>query len=125
MFQLFNGECRIYYSWPSDEMKSIFGYKYNIIPFLILITCYGKIVWMLSRRINTDITDAKRKTKNNEDVNVTDQAASADKKNPADLQKDKFQLARRNTIKTLLLVGLCFIICWSQNQILYLMYKLW
>ena len=37
--------------------------------------------------------------------------------------KDKFQLARRNTIKTLLIVGLCFIICWSQNQILYVMYN--
>ena len=129
VFQLINGECRIYYSWPSDEMKTIFGiiiiFVQFIIPFIILICCYGKIVWMLSQRINTDITDAKNQTKNNEDVNVTDQAASADtKKHLADLQKDKFQLARRNTIKTLLTVGLCFIICWSQNQVYYLMYNL-
>ena len=27
------------------------------------------------------------------------------------------------TINTLLLVGLCFIICWSQNQELYIMYN--
>ena len=37
--------------------------------------------------------------------------------------KDKFQLARRNTIKTLLIVGLCFIICWSQNEVMYFMYN--
>ena len=40
-----------------------------------------------------------------------------------DVQKDKFQIARRNTIKTLLIVGCCFIICWSQNQIVYLMFN--
>ena len=40
-----------------------------------------------------------------------------------DTGKDKFQLARRNTIKTLLIVGLCFIICWSQNQTIYFMHN--
>ena len=42
----------------------------------------------------------------------------------ADVHRDKFQLARRNTIKTLLIVGCCFIVCWSQNQVLYLMFNL-
>ena len=40
-----------------------------------------------------------------------------------DSGKDKFQLARRNTIKTLFIVGLCFIICWSQNQTIYFMHN--
>ena len=99
-----------------------------IIPFIILIVCYGKIVWMLSKRINTDMADIKGQTKSNKNTNapdVNDQTASAEtdkKKHLADVHKDKFQLARRNTIKTLLTVGLCFIICWSQNQFFYLMY---
>ena len=38
--------------------------------------------------------------------------------------RDKFLLARKNTIKTFLLVGVCFIICWSNNQVYYLMYNL-
>ena len=38
--------------------------------------------------------------------------------------KDRFQLARTNTMKTFLLVGLFFIICWSSDQIYYLMYNL-
>ena len=41
----------------------------------------------------------------------------------ANTAKDKFQLARRNTIKTLLIVACCFIICWSQNQTIYFMYN--
>ena len=40
-----------------------------------------------------------------------------------DTGKDKFELARRNTIKTLLTVGLCFIICWAQNQVRYFLYN--
>ena len=40
------------------------------------------------------------------------------------MQKDKFQLARRNTIKTLLIVGCGLIICWTQNQVLYLLHNL-
>ena len=37
--------------------------------------------------------------------------------------KVKFQLARKNTIKTLLIVALCFLICWSQNQVIYFMHN--
>ena len=44
-------------------------------------------------------------------------------KQGTDTSKDMFELARRNTIKTLLIVGLCFIICWSQNQVRYFMYN--
>ena len=38
--------------------------------------------------------------------------------------REKFQLARKNTMKTFLLVGLCFIICWSSNEIYFLMSNL-
>ena len=44
-------------------------------------------------------------------------------KQDTDTDKDMFELARKNTIKTLLIVGLCFIICWSQNQVRYLMFN--
>ena len=72
------------------------------IPFLILVYCYGRIVWILARRISSNIGD----------------------KNAVDNVQSKFQTARTNTIKTFLLVGICFIICWSNNQIYYLMYLL-
>ena len=114
-------------------MKTIFGifilFIEFIIPFKILICCYGKIVWMLSKRINTDMTEVKpqaKKYENKNSENAKDKTTGTDNarmKHLADMHKDKFQLARRNTIKTLILVGLCFIICWSQNEFFYLIYN--
>ena len=121
-FQVINGECKVYYLWPSDKIKTVFGtvilFIEFIIPFIILIFCYGKIVWMLSRRINTGMGNVKSQAKKYENKN-----SASDKDKITDVHKDKFQLARRNTIKTVLIVGLCFIICWSQNEFSYLMYN--
>ena len=73
-----------------------------LIPLIILVYCYGRIVWILTRRI-----DSKLNTTTN-----------------ANPHADTFQTARNNTIKTLLIVALCFIICWSNNQVYYTMYNL-
>ena len=90
------------------------------IPVLVLIVCYGQIIWVLTRRINTDLMKNKSAESNSDNVSE-DNARTTTK--AVDTSKEKFQLARRNTIKTLLIVGLCFIICWSQNQIIYFMYN--
>ena len=93
----------VYAFWQSLLFSSIFGVFLItiqfIIPFIILIYCYGRIVWILSRRIDSNLQTS-------------------------DTQTEKFLLARKNTIKTFLLVGLCFVICWSNNQVYYLMYNL-
>ena len=68
---------------------------------------------MLSRRINTNLSDNRD---NKINTTIEDTVAHA--------QKDRFQRARRNTINTLLVVGCCFIICWIQNRVLYFMYNL-
>ena len=73
------------------------------IPLIMLIYCYGRIVWMLTRRLDSGQHD----NRGNHVGHV-----------------DKFQLARTNTIKTFVLIGLCFIICWSNNQVYYFMYNL-
>ena len=56
-------------------------------------------MWILTRRIDTNLQGNNTQT-------------------------EKFHLARKNTIKTFLLVGLCFVICWSNNSVYYLMYNL-
>ena len=100
-FQVINDDCLLYSFWPSPLFKNAYGVFVFIITFLvpliILIFCYGKIVWVLTRRIDSNLSGMKN---------------------------DKFELARTNTIKTLLLVALYFIICWSNNQVYYLMYNL-
>ena len=49
--------------WPSEEVKTAFGlclmFIQFFIPFIVLILCYGKIVWVLTRRINTDLIKPK------------------------------------------------------------------
>ena len=41
-----------------------------------------------------------------------------------DNQLDQFQKAKINTIKTFFIISICFVICWANNQVLYLMYNL-
>ena len=124
IFQIVDGKCRIAYSWPNEVTAAAVGifnlFLPFLLPFIILVFCYGRILWMLSRRINTHISDGRSKFNHNfnEETGHTDEIPEI-----KDAQKDKFQIARRNTIKTLLIVGCCFIICWSQNQIVFLMFN--
>ena len=92
------------------------------IPFLVLTICYGKILWVLTTRINTDLMVNKFGQRNIQTINDPTVHIQPSTQR-ADPGRDKFQLARNNTIKTLLIVGLCFIICWSQTEIMYFMYN--
>ena len=64
---------------------------------MVLVLCYGKIVWVLTRRINTDLIKIESK------VNDSDNDNGLTAKQTVDSGRDKFQWARRNTIKTLLI----------------------
>ena len=82
---------------------------------MILIYCYGRIVWVLSRRLDF--------TLGNEHIESTNRKERANG-NAVNNANNKFQLARKNTIKTFALVGLCFVICLSNAHIYYFMYNL-
>ena len=49
--------------WPSDRVKTYVGlglmFIQTLLPIMILIICYGKIIWVLTRRINTDLMKNK------------------------------------------------------------------
>ena len=112
-------ECLLYTYWPSHLFSSAFGvfliFIQFIIPLIILVYCYGRIVWNLSKRIGSYLNsyDSWSHSKASTTETVVNSSSN-----------DKFQLARKNTIKTFLLVGIFFIICWSNNQVYYLMYNL-
>ena len=103
IFQVVNDDCLLYSFWPSPLFNSAWGVFLFVITFLvpliILIYCYGRIVWVLTGRIDSKLGGLAAKN-------------------------DKFEIARTNTIKTLLLVALCFVICWSSNQVYYLTYNI-
>ena len=117
--QLVDGKCLAYYNWPNDSVRISYAIVLIailfFIPFIILVFCYGRILWMLTRRINTDITDVK--------AHGIEDKGKDNKAQLGDAHKDKFQVARRNTIKTFVIVGCCFVICWTQNQVIYFMFN--
>ena len=96
--------------WPSHLLSSIWGVTMVCIqfigPVIILIYCYGRIALMLTRRLGS---------------NLESTSSTPDVEN---VIKSKFLKARYNTIKTVLLVGICFIICWVNDEVYYLMYNL-
>ena len=98
---MIHDDCLLYIFWPSPLFKNAYGVFIFFITFLtplmIFIFCYGRIVWILTRRIGSGLSGPKN---------------------------NKFELARTNTIKMLLLVVLGFVICWSSNAIYYLMHNL-
>ena len=121
--QVIDGYCRSVTLWPNDTVRTGVGigpmFIQFFIPVMVLIICYGQIIWVLTKRINTDLM--KNKVPVDDSDNVCGPIDNVQK--TVDTGKEKFQLTRRNTIKTLLIVGLCFILCWSQNQIIYFMYN--
>ena len=97
------GVCKVFSFWPSVLFSSIFGVFLFIIefigPLIILIYCYARIVWVLTRRIDSKLeTNGKR--------------------------ADTFQLARKNTLKTFFMISFGFVICWSLQQGFYFMYNI-
>ena len=103
VFQVVHGGCLTYSFWPSSLFKTVFGIFLVsvefLIPLIILFYCYGRIIWVLSRRVGNTLGNSSSKN-------------------------DTFQLARDNTLKKFILVGVCFIICLSNSQIYYLMFNL-
>ena len=69
---------------------------------------------MLTRRISKGISTSQ---------NAETNKSTIQRETISDKNTDKFELARTNTIKTLLIVGCCYIVCWSPNQFLYLVYN--
>ena len=78
-FQLIDGYCRAVTLWPNDTVKTAFGiglmFIQFFIPVMVLIICYGQIIWVLTRRINTDLV--KNKPTMDNSYNVCDSTVIA------------------------------------------------
>ena len=84
-------------------MQSVIGvfivFVEFLIPLMILIYCYGRILWIIRARIVSNMGSE-------------------------DAQTAKFELARSNLIKTLFIVAFFFVICFLGNEVYYLFYGL-
>ena len=72
-----------------------------LIPFLILVCCYGRILWIIRARIRSKMDMGN-----------------------GNIQTAKFELARNNVIKTLFIVAFFFFICFLGTEVFYLLYNL-
>ena len=70
-----------------------------LIPLMILMYCYGRILWIIKARIGSKMASGNTQTA-------------------------KFELARNNVIKTLFIVAFFFIICFIGIEVYYLLYGL-
>ena len=149
-----DGTCLLYTDWPSAKTRDIFGVIVVVlqffIPLSIIIFCYAHIAYTLKLR-SKDLTlqpgiNISRSNSVNNISNVHkgitivqddyDSAGSGiapapkaiqevrDPHRPIARKKTIWGKARRNTIKTLALVSLCFVLCWICNQVYFTMMNL-
>lgn len=104
------GRCRVLYNWSSPQARQGFGIFTIVleyfVPLLILIFCYSHMIYLL-RQMSLVV----KPTTGPADYAVNQ--ASAYRFN-----------ARKNIIKTLLWVSICFVFCWTWNQVYFLLMNL-
>ena len=116
--QAVSGVCLLYTVWPNLLTGQIVAvYVVVILVFLpasILIFVYGRIACVLSRKANRDVISDINRGGNKDKIVDTSMK----------LRMKNYELAKRNTIKTLVTVAASFIICWMGNQVWFLLYNI-
>ena len=97
--------CLIAAVWPSETVRRLYGLVtvafMFLVPVLIQAYCYVRIIHVLRRRTRPPFRGG------------------------VDRQPvDNFSRAQRNVIKTLVIVSLCYVLCWTGNQMCYLLFNL-
>ena len=118
-FQAVGGVCFLFSIWPSLLTSKIVGvylvFVAVFLPISILVFVYGRIAWVLSRKVTIDVLADKMDKDTSNDKVIS---------SCTNLRMKKYLLAKRNTIKTLFLVAVCFVICWTGNQVLVFLHNI-
>ena len=107
-------ECRAWSVWPNQTWQKTTGIIVVLvqyfIPLTLIVYAYGRIAYTLKKA-------GQRHHKNEAGGKGNVSAASANR-------EDRLNRARKNVIKTLALVSVAFVICWSCNQIFFTAFNL-
>jgi hypothetical protein len=103
-----DGQCTGFTKWPSLATQRGVGLFTIVlqffIPLIIITFAYTKIVLQLRKGVGTNRTQASD--------------------NPQDAKRERImKRARMNVVKTLVMVAVSFVVCWSPNQIIYTMFN--
>ena len=108
-----NNRCNVHYFWPNVNVQQGVGVSTIvlcfILPLLAMIYCYGRIAMVLNSRILP--------TDGGGDAH---EGGSGGGKNKV----DQMSRARKNVLKTLIIVTVIVSICWTPNQTIFLYFNL-
>ena len=113
---LVNGTCLVYQNWPSEFVQEAFGLLQVIIeyilPILLQMYLYGRIIIVLKYRVQSGLSIAacSNAADKNRALGATNQLNSA------------FSRAQSNSLKIAAIVSICFVVCWTCDQVLFLIY---
>ena len=112
---LINGTCET--QWPSETFKRAFGvilvHIEYIIPILLQIYLYGRIIYILRRR-----------SRGRTIAPISGNSSHGNQRTPRiNAHNDlSWSRAQRNSLKIAAMVSICFVLCWTCDQVYYLMY---
>ena len=112
-------KCLIYEKWPSESTRRAFGLLLvnveYIIPIILQIYMYGRIIFFVRNRVLKGSRATLPVITNDHDTRFQHHAK----------QTNSFwSRAQRNSLKTAAIVSTCFLLCWTCDQIYFLVYLL-
>ncbi len=105
--------------WKTEMGLIVFAVEY-LLPLLIMVFAYVSIILILKKSANrlADVSQAMTS------VRAATTAASAPSTNKDNnTLGGELKKAKKNTLKTLLVVFAAFVICWTPNQIIFLLFN--
>lgn len=100
-----DGQCKHMTQWPNEATRMFCGVLTFVLEFFlplgIMVVAYTRMAIALQTKVHPATTDNQN--------------------NKQEIQKRR---ARRNVIKTLVLVAVCFFLCWVWNQVFFLLFNL-
>ena len=104
------GYCLVLRRWPTPKSQNIIGSVLFIVEFFLPIAlyafCYSRLYFRLKIKVSSS------------------QPGQADNAQSGNAGSDRNARARRNVLKTMIIVCLCFVLCWIWNQMYYFLSNL-
>ena len=125
-----DGDCQTFV-WGNTHAQSIFGITYMaatfFVPTLMFAMAYSHMGWVLRKRaaqLGVDMPAPKPDTAGSGTTSTNHAADAAPGRKRPPQQKTKLTKAQVNVTKTMVMVTAAFVICWTPNQIYYLLFNL-
>lgn len=115
-----NGYCSALGIWPSTVVQQAVGiihvFVLFFIPLMLLAYLYGHMIYVIRRMARVGPAAAHAHAHKPESLQVPNAQAPA-----RDSRSSRMSRAQRNLMKTVALVTMSFIVCWSCNQFFFLL----